>query len=400
MPRILNKNVLLMTLFFSLSNIFSQFAGGNGTAEEPYQISNVAQLQEMNSYLSSHFTLINNIDASETDAWNGGMGFVPIGNDSLRFTGRINGQLNVISGLHIYRTAESNVGLFGCTDSTAVLYELFIESSQINGDSNVGALAGTNYGNIENCYTTGFVTGVENTGGFAGINYGNIKTSYSNTFTHGLGISGGFIADNRGHIENSYSYMNDIYGNYLQTGGFTGINNSRIYHCYSANLVTGYGFCAVNNDSLYGCYWDTDESQTFEGVGVNNGYSDVTGLTKSEMNYWGNYTDWDFIDPNIWSTGPYDNYLYPWLYWQPFGIAGVPSNIKINIVGSTVTISWDRIYNAEGYKVYSANYNNPYGTFTMVGDITSRSITTWTGTITIPKNYYYVTSYNSNLYKK
>ena len=42
------------------------FPGGNGSPGNPYQISNVAELQAMKYNLSAHYILVNDIDASDT----------------------------------------------------------------------------------------------------------------------------------------------------------------------------------------------------------------------------------------------------------------------------------------------------------------------------------------------
>ncbi|MFW6142548.1 MAG: hypothetical protein ACOC53_08340, partial [Candidatus Saliniplasma sp.] len=51
------------------------FAGGSGTESDPYQISNVTELQNMSDDLTAHYELISDIDASETENWNGGDSF-------------------------------------------------------------------------------------------------------------------------------------------------------------------------------------------------------------------------------------------------------------------------------------------------------------------------------------
>ena len=48
------------------------FAGGTGTAGDPYQISNISQLQDMSYGLTAHYILINDIYANVTREWNDG----------------------------------------------------------------------------------------------------------------------------------------------------------------------------------------------------------------------------------------------------------------------------------------------------------------------------------------
>src|SRR6056297_1049399 len=108
--------ILLITtiLFISPHYLIAQFAGGSGTEEDPYQISTVEELQEIKDYTDKHFIQINDIDASETETWNDGKGFVPIGDDVVHFTGSYNGSDYIIDGLFI-NTTISYVGLFGYT---------------------------------------------------------------------------------------------------------------------------------------------------------------------------------------------------------------------------------------------------------------------------------------------
>ena len=69
-----NSNPLLV---YPSAQVF--FSRGSGTESDPYRIYNVAQLQDINENHSAHYILVNDIDASETRLWNGGKGFLPIG---------------------------------------------------------------------------------------------------------------------------------------------------------------------------------------------------------------------------------------------------------------------------------------------------------------------------------
>ncbi|MGZ3240988.1 MAG: two-partner secretion domain-containing protein, partial [Burkholderiaceae bacterium] len=75
-------------------------------------VNDVNHLQAINTNLSGNYALGRNIDASATASWNGGAGFVPIGQNT-NFNGQFDGLNHTISDLHINRPTESNVGLFG-----------------------------------------------------------------------------------------------------------------------------------------------------------------------------------------------------------------------------------------------------------------------------------------------
>ncbi|AFV25333.1 GLUG domain protein [Methanolobus psychrophilus R15] len=122
-----------------MMSVASAFAGGTGTAANHYQISNVTQLQAVQSGLSAHYILINNIiDASITSTWNSGVGFVPI----TTFTGSFDGQDIVISDLYINSPLTNNVGLFGHVESGSVIKNVSVVNVQITGQGDVGGIVG------------------------------------------------------------------------------------------------------------------------------------------------------------------------------------------------------------------------------------------------------------------
>ena len=65
------------------------------------------------------YKLVNDIDASGTVHWNGGKGFKPIGSGGYynEFTGSLDGQNFVVSGLHINRATHS---MSACSDTSAI----------------------------------------------------------------------------------------------------------------------------------------------------------------------------------------------------------------------------------------------------------------------------------------
>ena len=108
----------------------SAFSGsGSGTAGNPYIITNVNQLQEMNDNLAAYYILGNDIDASATKGWNSGAGFLPVG----AFTGSFDGGGHKIYNLYINRPSTSYVGLFGSVGSGGVVKNVGLENENING---------------------------------------------------------------------------------------------------------------------------------------------------------------------------------------------------------------------------------------------------------------------------
>ena len=67
-------------LILSPSGVTKAFSGaGSGTEQDPYIITNVYELQQINSELDACYELANDIDASDIRYWNGKAGFIPIG---------------------------------------------------------------------------------------------------------------------------------------------------------------------------------------------------------------------------------------------------------------------------------------------------------------------------------
>jgi len=63
------RKLIILFLILSYSYALSFSGNGSGTEEDPYQITNVHELQEMNDDLSAYYILMNDIDASETREW-------------------------------------------------------------------------------------------------------------------------------------------------------------------------------------------------------------------------------------------------------------------------------------------------------------------------------------------
>ena len=150
------------------------FAGGDGSANNPYQISNVSELQNMSANVTAHYILNDDIDATATSGWDGGAGFLPVGNATSKFNGSLDGNDHTITGLYIERRGITHVGLFGYNDGARVS-NLTLSSATIKGSDVVGAIAGESIGgSIENCTVTGYVHGMTYIGGIVGVLSGDI----------------------------------------------------------------------------------------------------------------------------------------------------------------------------------------------------------------------------------
>lgn len=380
--------IMLLLLAFCMSIINAQseiVPEGSGTSGDPYKIVSLGNLLWMeqqsnvnldaNTFNGQYFKQQNDIDASATSTWNSGQGWRPINNsnymdssnhlnpDNLFFNGIYDGQGYVIKNLSISRSSSKDIGLFGVVGQNGQIKNLGLINVNITGNSRTGGLAGVNYGNISNCYTTGIVTGNEGIGGLVGIHANKsasskISNSYSIVTVTGVHNVGGFIGSTYsvsstlaidgcyasgnvftqygggGFIGDSVLIIKDCYstGNvkntrvtdYVTIGGFIGFTGSShsTTNCYSTGKVTGNndvtvinrGFIGTNQNSIHtytNCFWDTETS----GASSTGGYPGIIGKTTTQMKTQGTFTNWDFT--NIWILSPTITLGgYPVLRWS------------------------------------------------------------------------------------
>jgi len=248
-------------------------------------INNAHQLQLMAMKLDADYTLGGDVDAAGTsgrDVWTGSK-FVPVGNSTNKFTGSFNGAGNTISKLNV--KGADNVGLFGNTDTTAVINNLGLVDSVTTGVNNVGTLAGINSGNIsdsyaENTNVTGIGTSISGSGGLVGKNAGSIASSYAIGVVTGMEDVGGLAGINQSSISSSYAFvnMNDATN---RAGGLVGTNAS------NATITTSYavGTVAGNGNKIGGLVGSNAGTVSYSNavgkVNIGQGSSDAGGLVGS-----------------------------------------------------------------------------------------------------------------------
>ncbi|MFV1883403.1 MAG: T9SS type A sorting domain-containing protein [Balneola sp.] len=323
-------------LFIFLINVFlfsstqAQFAGGDGSGGDPYQISTAAQLDSVRNHLGSSFILTANIDLN-TSPYNTGSGWEPIGSNTSQFTGSFDGNGFTISNLFIDRSSTQYIGLFGFTSSTATLTNVALTSVDITGSTYTGGLLGLNNGTVIESYVKGSVTGggivggliglsqgtgtisdcytevtVSGTGGVGGLvgnfNGGTMSTSYSlGSVTGGEG-TGGLVGGNNSTILNSYS-LASVSSN-SSSGGLIGVNFGTITNTYSAGAVSDIsasGGLTGSNGTDTNSYWNTETSGK-------SSSSDGSGLTNTEMKAEASFSGWDFT--TIWNIDEGSSYPY------------------------------------------------------------------------------------------
>ena len=287
---------------------------GSGTSADPCVITTIDELQAMQNDLDAYYQLGCDIDASATANWNSGAGFVPVTVFTGQFDGNghiINGltinrpssdtqglfgnanyatiknvkvlnasvQANrysgVLAGNCAYATVENccasgtvtvttgstdagSGGLLGLAQARSMIRKC---ASAVNVSASyrrqVGSLMGylrgrdfTPKSRVENCYTTGTVTG-------SGSKEGNL------------------------------------------IGDADGAEVDRSYSCGYYKALLGYNFAGsvVTNS-----YWDKT-------IGAASSYYGGTGKTTTQMKQQATFVNWDFND--IWDIT--ENTTYPWL---------------------------------------------------------------------------------------
>lgn len=219
------------------------FAGGDGTMESPFLIEDAHDLNAVRNGLALHYKLIKDVDLN-IPPFNEGTGWTPI----TSFTGVLDGDKNIVKNLFINRPTDGYSGLFGTINGGGIK-NLGVENVNVTGYSYVGGLVGSAGGTlIDNCYTTGTITGSQPyVGGFMGrnANLSTVSNCHSSCEVRSNGgFVGGFVGGNstdsgRNLIKNCFSIGKlNIRGQY--TGGFAGyVYNSTTTNCFWDTETTG-----------------------------------------------------------------------------------------------------------------------------------------------------------------
>ncbi|GEM_PF-2002042 len=196
----------LMTSTATLANAITvRFAGGSGTAADPYKVATAEQLNNVRNHLGAHFVQTQNIDLSGYSNW------TPIGDSAHPFTGTYNGVGRKISNLTINEAGNHGSqlrGLFYRISETATLENIYLENVSIGTWYVAGSLVAQNFGTIRNCkIVSGSIAGNEHIGGLAGDNCGLITGCYSNVSVSAeFSTAGGLVGTNyEGIIEFCYA---------------------------------------------------------------------------------------------------------------------------------------------------------------------------------------------------
>jgi len=302
---------LLTSIFFLLPPLALayDFAGGVGTADDPYQIATAGQLIAMGSdpnLMDKHFVLLNDIDLDPnlpdsrifTDAVIAPLITGPDGEiQYLVFGGRFDANGFAIHNLTI--SGEGGFGLFKRLHNNAQVIDLGVlnaKTTSIYGTT--GIIAGSNHGTITRTHSTGTVSGMESVGGLVGFNSedGVINDCYSNAAVSGERAVGGLVGRNwQGSVTDCYSIGSvswtglDLESAY-SFGGLIGENWGAVIGCYSHSITSGImsvgGLVGYNNprdNTVSNCYSTGMVSGAWGNVDGRNGVGGLVGYNRGKV---------------------------------------------------------------------------------------------------------------------
>lgn len=284
---------------------------GKGTVDEPYQISNRAELYwfaglvngtlpdgggknlSANAILTANIIVNtgvldankNLVSKSDLTEWK------PIGARWSSYTGTFDGQGYTISGLYFNNPTSSYAGLFGSIGANGKISNVGVLDSYFQFREFGGGVCGVNYGTVRDCKNTGSVRGLAAIGGMCGLNEkgGIIENSFNEGTVSGTGDNvqqvGGVCGYNNGTIKSCYNTASVSGQN--SVGGVCGFNSRGIItNCFNEGTVSGQTF--VGGVCGNGCGVTT--TNCFNG-GIVSGQSHVSGVCGYDYNYDGTLTN-------------------------------------------------------------------------------------------------------------
>ena len=190
--------------------------GAPGSSLKGYELTRDLDFNDPTSYESNEIN----------SAWTRGEGWLPIGGNSTRFTGILEGNGYTITNLMIRRDTK-RVGLFGYIGTTGQVRNLGIENGVADytgnsGENNyIGLLAGQSDGTIIAVHTSGIADGgngnSDRVGGLVGVN----SPGSTITACHATGNANGGS------------------GNEDSVGGLVGFNEGTITACHATGMADG-----------------------------------------------------------------------------------------------------------------------------------------------------------------
>lgn len=278
----------------NIKAVFESVFDGSGTAEDPYRIKNLSDLEKLASVCTGGNSLAGKVLRLESDIVVDSS-FKGIGG---AFGGTFDGNDKKISGF----MAETR-GLFEKTEKSSVIKNLTVDADITASDSQSGIIAGSSNGLISDCNVSGSITSeYKNIGGITGYASaggiekcsfaGKIKSSYT----------GGHIGSNTGGIVGGLSYgvkvtectasgiMTGDAEYFADAGGIAGTqgSSSDIKRCISFMNISG-------NKNLGGIVGSTASAKIADcysdgKISGNENIGGIAGSNESDVEIINNYS--------------------------------------------------------------------------------------------------------------
>jgi hypothetical protein len=238
-------------------------------------------------------------------------------------------------------SAGGNVGgLLGASGQECTIEDCFTTGT-VTG-SQAGGLVGFLMGSVWRCYSTASVSAGNSLGGLVGVNHGLIHASWAGGAIAGGTQVGGLVGYNivgdgimlpYFDTQVTDSYATGAARGDNTVGGLIAINEGTLLRCYSTGAVTTSGWVPASDPrytigglvaadksvakwDILGCFWDTTTSGVSKSAGG-------TGLPTAEMQSLAAYlaAGWDFVEEtangteDLWKMSK-EGPSYPKLAWE------------------------------------------------------------------------------------
>lgn len=248
--------VALMAMAVSLPTLAeetpgSAFAGGAGTAEDPWLIETAEQLNAVRNDLDASYALTADIDLSGYENWD------PIGYFDVSaaengdpyatgFAGTFDGRGHTVSNIVISNAEGVGVGLFGLTTSESVVSDLTVENVNSTGYMAAGGIIGYHCGTADKLTLKGenSVSAYNCAGGVAG---GSEYGTFDNCMVEAVQIN--ILGDNDFSSGRIIQVDMAQCGGLIVGGGFGG----HVANCTATGEISAMGIEPIGLGGIGGC---------------------------------------------------------------------------------------------------------------------------------------------------
>ena len=264
------------------------FGGGNGSTVNPYKITNVEQLKNVERYGSSAFILLNDLEFPIAEE--GTSNFKPLFSDENPFNGVFEGNGKTISNITMRNEDTFFTGLFAYIGTDGIVKNLKLSNMNVSGTNYIGGVSGYNGGTIKNCEVS--------------VNITYIKSNGYKVYV------GGITGRSKRCIENSISHATiTIEETAVETyvGGLCGYSSLSITESYATGSVTATGDSSIYAGGLCGYSSSTITESYATGSVTAAGYSAYAGGLCGRLSDYATITD-NYATGSVTATG--NSYTY------------------------------------------------------------------------------------------